>query len=231
MQIVTTYFDVNTDDRYGTLYRVLERSVNKNSDGAKFRGVKLRMSDEHYHPIKACGYNTLKLKEWVMQSKCGGNVCLVDCDMMLLKSISCIFQLDFDVAFTKRSYGCRLPINCGVVFVKPTDRAYAFMDMWYESNMKLFKDQKLHKPWREKYGGMNQASLGYVLENCNYSANVILIPCKDWNSCDDDWENMDCDTRLIHVKGKLRRACFGDIPVEDSFRGAYNKWIEIKNEL
>jgi hypothetical protein len=73
----------------------------------------------------------------------------------------------------------------------------------------MLADRELLQPYRKKYAGQNQASLGYVLEH-SYPGKVVTLPCSVWNCEDSTWPEFRPErTRIVHVKGQLRLAALG----------------------
>ena len=52
---------------------------------------------------------------------------------------------------------------------------------------------------------MNQAAFGYIMEKCKFKAKLKEFSCGIWNACVEDWPKIDNSTKVIHVKGQLRR--------------------------
>ena len=156
-------------------------------------------------------FNNLKLKYWVnfLKTKCtmGDNVVLSDLDMMFRSSIDSAFIDDFNIGLTQSNLQS-LPINAGVVFVKVSPEAIKFFEKWNEiDNVFFFEDQDLHFKYLLRFGGMNQASLGYTLENFSNSAIIKYLPSKEWNCYGADLPKSltENSPKIIHLKDNLRR--------------------------
>lgn len=142
----------------------------------------------------------------IMQTtKDGERLLFIDTDTVVLRSLDDIWKRDFDKAITAKE--SRFPFNSGVVFVRSSTHTRRFFADWLHENERMLADEKNHTPWRTKYGGLNQASLGYMLEQ-GLPLKVIRIPCREWNCEDSCWRKFDSSTRILHVKGELRRALF-----------------------
>ena len=77
------------------------------------------------------------------------------------------------------------------------------MIKWAEINRYLLDDQKEWKKWNQIYLGYNQASFGYMIENCNFD--LLPVPSEIYNSCDNyDWTNNHQNAKIVHVKSDLR---------------------------
>lgn len=159
--------------------------------------------------------NTAKLEYWcdvVERAADGDELLLIDVDTAILKPLDDIWDQPFDVAYTERAKGWRHPLNGGVVFVRATPPARAFVAGWRDENRRMATDKLYHREWRKRYAGINQAAFGALLERpgCQGALQLRAIPCQVWNCEDSTWTTFDPDvTRVLHVKSGLRRAIFG----------------------
>lgn len=225
LRIVTVQFDFEQSTDYARLLAVFEKSVRDKMPRAEF--VCHRIPAPAHRPDtlhKAMTANTKKLHIWSKEMTAADcPVIFCDCDMLATGDLSEVFgwfeyqqsegeiKKPFDVAFTERD--AKYPLNAGAVYARPTDEARLFFTQWDAANLLLFNNRSLHRVWREKYAGMNQAALGYLLETQRVTAKVARIPCQIWNACDGDWSSFSSSTRLVHVKGKLRSAVLGNLAV------------------
>ena len=213
MRIVTVAFDYSGADMYSRLLRVYEYSVRQHMPDATFEVVRIKAPDGENNRQRSFVSNTWKLREWVRvlyEADPADEIVFTDCDMMAIGDVSDAFGYDFDVAYTRRR--AKLPLNGGVVFARPTDKAIAFFKLWDEWNDRFYHDPVTHRPWRMTYGGMNQAALGKILCEVDYDATVIALPCEIYNAIDSDWGDLTDDCRMIHCKSNLRRSIFGRTP-------------------
>ncbi|HEX2206412.1 MAG TPA: hypothetical protein VHG93_01960 [Longimicrobium sp.] len=158
--------------------------------------------------------NTQKLDLWcrtIVEAPVGDRICLIDSDTFVVNGIDDVWDRDFDLAYTVRDY--IIPFNSGVMFVRVTPQTKAFMQRWRDENAAMYGDVSCHMKWREKYGGMTQASLGRLLERDDHGLNLLTLPCGEWNCEDSCWGDFDpARTRIVHVKSGLRRLIFqGDV--------------------
>lgn len=160
--------------------------------------------------------NSVKLAAWVAfvnRLPDGAKVILIDGDCLLRGPISAsAFAKPFDVAFTSKGTR-RLPVNGGVVFLRVSERSRAFMREWLRVNDRMLTDRGLHQPYEIKYGGINQAALGYLRERPTALA-IAELPCSIYNACHEplwlEWQT----ARVIHYKSALRRALWlGPVPI------------------
>lgn len=159
--------------------------------------------------------NTAKLEAWarvVRASDPGERLALVDADTFVLRDLTPVWVEAFDFAYTLRSPG-RLPLNAGVVFVRVSAELVRFFDEWDRANADMYAHPKLHQTWRARYGGINQAALGMLLEAKlaeKLGVKIARLQCREWNCEDSSWHEFDpAVTRVVHLKSGLRRSVFG----------------------
>lgn len=224
MRIASVYFSIGrrfgaSDDRYPRMARVLEYSARANSPNwdVSIEAITAELAPMNAHKPGRNGLatNTDKLRAWcriVERAPDGELLALLDADTMVLRSLDAVNAYHFDVALTEKrqARAQRLPLNGGVVFLRINDRSRAFMARWLEVNERLYHDPVEHAHWRNRYGGMNQASLGLMLETPGAMPLVEIkwLQCAEWNCCDEIlWQTFDA-ARIVHVKSGLRRAIF-----------------------
>ncbi|MFP4365534.1 MAG: glycosyltransferase family 2 protein [Bacteroidales bacterium] len=128
-------------------------------------------------------------------------VVLMDTDTIVLKDIDEVFKQDFDIAVTARDNDLHW-LNAGVVFVKPTDKAYDILDLWTEeiSHSRNYKKKTGHV-------GFAQPVFAWLYTNNKFRGKVIKVPCSKYN-CVQPWDDY-CSASVIHVKSGLRRSLMG----------------------
>jgi hypothetical protein len=233
MKIITVNFDFAAKKDYSRLMNVYKKSIKKNMPGTWLTEINLPAPRIQPGDQKMLAANTVKIDAWIEElDRSTENVVLSDCDMLSVGNIEPVFNLNFDIAITKRSGGL-LPFNGGIVLVKNTISALNFMKLWKSINRQMYQDRIFHMIWREKYAGMNQAALGYILEKEKFDAKVIQIPCSKYNLCDDDWQNVNNDSIFVHIKGKLRQFLLKNYNVNampDNIKKVAKIWKDIENE-
>ena len=152
--------------------------------------------------------NSAKLDHWrdvIASAADGDRVLLIDADTMITGSLDDAWDRSFDLAYTTAAD--RLPLNAGVVFVNVSDRSRGFLEQWAAVNRSFLGDANALRPWRNRYAGINQAALGFMLERAGHGCQVERLDGVIWNCEDSNWRRFDPDvTRIVHVKSDLRRA-------------------------
>ncbi len=215
MRLVTVSFNYPVQLKrpdYLRLLDVFEASLRQKMPDCEI--CSLRIDPPDHRGAKKVPFlsNSAKLQVWASEMKRaahdGQDVIFADCDMLCIKDVSPVFNMDFDVAYTVRNDHTNIPLNGGIVFAKPTDAAVRWFDKWAEVDARMYEDWNFHCPWRIKYAGMNQASFGYLLEHTDEIPGVKLLdlPTYLYNAVNTDWHRITSDTVFIHIKSKLRKS-------------------------
>lgn len=213
MLIVTTLFDYLLGD-YGKVYDAFQRSVQKNCPDAQFKTItdlqarrKNSNKERKYRARYAAFAGKLAAYEQIIDEP--DDIVLIDNDTLILTNLSQVFtNFNFDIAYTVRSKPQNKTINSGVVFVRNTPAAKTFIRQWIAADDRMYLDEKFHKAWRTKYRGMNQASLGYMVNNPG-DAVVLPLPCSTYNACEEEWPRVSKNTAIVHLKIPLREVISG----------------------
>lgn len=229
MKIVSVQFDYGASKKYDILSQVLEYSIGINCPKADLE--MLRISPPVGSPTKTCfAANTLKLQKWLdIMEATDDNIIFLDCDMLVLRDLSDVFNEDFDIGLTIKGTGS-IPYNGGAVFVRNNTKAHDFIKLWNEVNIFLFNNRDEHNKWRNSkgYAGMNQAALGCLIETKKYDAKVKEFQCAIWNLCKNNWMNINENSRILHVKSALRSAVFSQSSavIKNKYKKAIETWTE-----
>lgn len=178
--------------------------------------------------------NTNKMAHWrstVAGSPLGARLLLIDADTMILRNLDDVWDTEFDVAYTARDpKQSRFPYNSGVVFVRVRRSVRAWINDWYAENVRMLSDQGHHAVYRRKYGGINQAALGAMLERDQLAGlKVLALPCREWNCEDSEWRRFNGETRIIHVKSQLRKVVLnGSLPTSKTPSALRDRWLEFE---
>lgn len=226
MTFIIIQFDYSVrQGMYEKLMNVFIASIKHNMPDANI--IEKRVQAPPVKSKRCFASNTLKLALWLKEMEKlpeGENICFADCDMLLLKSPEDVFENNFDIAYTVRLRKSP-PVNGGIVFAKNTEKARQFMKRWHEINDKMYAEPSFHHHYRQKYAGMNQAAFGWLLEHPKeYTAKLFPVPCKTYNSCNETWHIIDDNTRMIHIKGELRKTCIDGVVRLPSTRAAAERW-------
>jgi hypothetical protein len=218
--------DAKRDQVYRRLAHVLDYSARKH-----LRGWEVNVEKIEPPPTLSAlqnpshDWNTGKLDFWwqrTMEAPSGAQVLLIDGDMLIRRPLDDVWDLDFEMAYTYRDGGSRLPFNGGVVFLRISDKTRDFVTRWRDVNARFLRNKLEHKNWRLKYAGINQASFGCLLEKGTGLSKVTKLRCSEWNLC--EWERHDpAAARILHIKSSLRVRLF-----TQALRGSagrHSKWI------
>lgn len=173
--------------------------------------------------------NTDKLHVWRDYMETATEpVIFADCDMLACGDASQAFGQSFDMAITAMTQPSRWKYNGGIVFARPTEKARVFFREWSRSNDKMVVEPEFHKPYMIRYAGINQAALGWMLEN-GWRPNEL--PCRVFNACAKDWPHIDGETVFIHVKDQLKNMVLAGKPPHGTLARAMMEWYANSNVL
>jgi len=183
--------------------------------------------------------NTCKLNKWIdliTDMKDGSQIIYCDVDMLCRGDMSYAFDKDFDLAYTVRDTKSdgKLPFNGGVIFIRKNDKSIKFLKKWKEINQKMYEDIIFHNDYKKIYGGMNQSSFGYMLENYKDILNIKELPCEIYNSCNNTWHTAMEKAKMIHIKSNLRRLVLGKKTIktkEKYLEDIINEWKKWEDNL
>lgn len=219
-RLESVYFETSGSGRWTRLARVLRTTAEAHCPDWALSIDRLAPAIDPRSPIlRSWQANTHKLAEWarrVRAAEDGDRMLLADSDAMILRPLDDVWAESFDLAYTvKRG---RFPFNAGVVFLRVSDRTRAFMSDWVAANARVLADERPAEFWIRQYGGVNQASLAELLMNTGLQ--LAQLPCHEWNCEDTNWRRFDpAVTRIVHLKGALRTACFS--PPDESVETAH----------
>lgn len=159
----------------------------------------------------AVTHNTYKLERWRDAiNEHDGELVILDADTLVLGDLAEAFTLfDEELAYTVRPG--RIPLNGGALYIRNSERIRAFFDAWVVHNRDIAEDWQRCQSLLEGFGGVNQASLWELLQRQQWVTTAEL-PCETWNSVEQTWGRFSDDhTKVIHVKGGLRRRCVSEL--------------------
>jgi hypothetical protein len=220
-RLESCYF-VKPDQAYWRrMARVLEHTASEHCAGWQVRVQEL--AAPALEGSRSFVANTHKLDHFctlIEAAEDGTELLLIDADTMILHALDDVWAQDFDIAYTVRTH--TFPFNLGVMFLRVSEPVRAFVRIWREENRRFFFDGQAHQPARQRYGGINQASFGHLLQHGALSAlRLHTLPCEEWNCEDTSWPRFDPRrTRILHAKSALRQALFRAWPVKPEFAKA-----------
>jgi hypothetical protein len=205
MRLITTYFDYPGQRVFSNLMKLMKYSFQKNR--LKLECVKMPTPPGERN--KQLESNHEKLKVWAkFLDESNQDIIFLDTDMYCMRDFRYGMKRVKHIGLTYRTPGTGFPINGGVVFVKNNEGSKNFFKEWIAADKWMYDNPEDHAPWREKYAGINQSSLGYILEEKGMNKLATKLQCTEFN-CVEPWYNWR-QSCLIHVKSRLRRAWQGN---------------------
>lgn len=136
------------------------------------------------------------------------NICFIDCDTLLVQSISEFFEDKFDVLFTWKDE--KWPLNTGVLLVKNSVGVQKFVEEWSKKIGDIVNDSRALDGAYKSSGGGSQHVLKLILDTedydgfierniCGYKLIFKGIPCKILNETNS--VPITKETHIIHYKG------------------------------
>lgn len=233
MRLASCYFEVDpaAGGKWGRLARVLEASAREQLPGWQLTVERLPLvvtaDDANQRTAIA---NSAKLAWWADQVAAapdGAELLLIDADTLIRRPLEDVWRLPFDLAYTVKPAGRRFRFNAGVVFLRVGPAVRAFFALWRQVNDRMLADRALHEQWKYRHGGINQAALGYLLEHAPPAFALRELACLEWNCEDETLPAFDPSlTRILHVKGPLRMACFHRFARTPELAPVARLWLE-----
>lgn len=132
-----------------------------------------------------------------------GEFLILDTDTVVLKDVSAVFKMAFDVCLTKRDKQILsanigytkddpvMPYNTGVMFSRS-------QEFWKDALRVCEGLEERHRRW---YG--DQIAIASVVEGRKY--NVAVLPCEKWNHSPATENETPDGRRILHFKGKRKQ--------------------------
>lgn len=222
MKLISRYFSFDgADERWNRMANVLRKSC----DACGVDHDVQQMPTPQRTRGAAVVANHAKLKVWREEVlNATEPVILADADTFFQKDPSKGFDSVEHIGITYRDQGggpLNVPLNAGIVFVQPTETSRKFMRDWVDMDDLLYREGVEFCKWRKKYQGMNQSSLGALMETTGFEP--TRLNCSDWNLVE-PWGNVD-HAAIVHIKGNCMRHIFdGEKPKYESVTEIKNKW-------
>ena len=202
MKIISIFFQ--RKPYFGKLKKVFENSLLSCMPHVNYEIIQMKKPKKIDHK-RDCAYAFLEAAKKVLIQRELTVVC--DIDLLFLKPIFDIQKFNFDIAITVRK---SIPYNTGLWVYNPTDRAKKFLDKWVIYTQTIMKNFSKYEQFSWDNGGIDQASFSWLMKKNknNEIATVKKLDCQEWNATQSEWNKIDNKTKIIHIKSKLRKACF-----------------------
>lgn len=209
--LVSCYFEAGDSGKWARMARVLRFTAAHQCPGWTCTIERLPIPITRAGRIAAHENNSVKLAYWnraVQSAREGDRLLMLDADTMILRPLDDLWLTAFDLAYTVKD--SKPAFNAGVFALHVHDGTRAFMNTWVTHNDRLLEETPTKMSWQLRYGGVNQASLASVLPQAEseFGLSVSALPCHEWNCEDVSWASFGPATRIVHIKGDLRRMLF-----------------------
>jgi len=231
-RLEAVYFDDGPYDDFARLARVLEHTADQHCGGWR-RAITRLDPPRRRAGSSSMVANTVKLNRWcdlVASAEDGEQILLLDTDTALLRAIDAIWERPFDVAYATKVHDFQF--NLGVFFLRVTARVRTLFETWRAENARLFRTWSEDPTWRTRYGGVNQASFGSLIQTgALEGVDVCELACAEWNCEESAWPAFDpAVTRILHLKGALRRSVFHRQTPPADLLPAVSAWRQLDRE-
>jgi len=146
-----------------------------------------------------------KIHTWEKIITClplGVPILMIDIDTMFFSDpFDDLKQFDFDVGICGN--------NTGAIYFSGSQESHKFMHRWRVVTEWLFNNKKLYQHYDKKYKGLDQASMGYLLESGEYPGRVLHLPRRFHSTV----EHYELPCHIMHYHSRLRAVVFGDKPI------------------
>jgi hypothetical protein len=206
MNIATVYFE--RKKTYKKFLRVFKKSAYTAMSKVKLKIIRPDLPQNIDHK-RDTAFAFLDAARYALKSD--KPLAIADIDLMFVRSIEDVWNLDFDLAVTVRA---GIKYNTGLWFYRPNERSVAFVKQWIKNTKFLMNNFCEYEGYSWKHGGIDQASLHMTVVK-NKEAKILELPCQEWNATQSEWKHVDENTRVVHFKSKLRLATFKRIEVPE----------------
>lgn len=195
MKIISALSDPR--GHYARLRTVFERSARATMPGVEIEVLPVPRCASRQHAMAAC---FLAAAERAIEA--GAEVAVCDVDLLFLREIEAGFATPFDVAVTVRE--TRMRYNTGLWLYRHAGAP--FVRLWCRWTREILAHPSRYRADLDRYGGIDQAALARAVAA---AGNILELPCRIWNATQSEWAEVTAETRVVHVKSALRRACLG----------------------
>lgn len=238
IDVATVYFEYPGKTVYRRLLDVFRFSLERTLPEARLMVLSAVPPDREKDPGRQkWASNLLKVELWReavrrhMREKGDRPLILMDCDMIVRRDITTQFRDEFDISFTQRAdpKTCE-PINTGIMCIRPSSRVIEFFDRLVQVTTGMWLDPEFHERYWQKYRGIMQAGIGYMIERDLIDLEYRMYPCSIWNACDREYPGIGTETKVVHLKENIRKR-LGKSPVEPKYAKAMSIWNEWSSRL
>lgn len=231
MKLFTVMFDVDKSKTWSRLLNVFRESVRLHMPDVELIEKIIPAPNQVPGKSASITYNTVKLGLWndYIQEATEDTI-LIDCDMLCLRSAQHIFKRKFDIAFTFTGLTKGVPLNGGVVFVKPTSRSREIMNSWVNINSRMYDNPEYYHKYSGKYLGINQSALGAMLAT-GMLDDIKRLSTLECNAVGLDWGKIDDKTIFVHIKSELRNALMTATEPAGHLKKAMQLWYDVEKTL
>lgn len=166
-----------------------------------------------------------KIRNWYdIVSHAGGPVLMTDIDVAFFDNpFPAVWEESggFDVGLCGES--------TGAVYFSGSDKSRDFMRRWLEATEWLFNNEKEYKELDKRYKGLDQASMGLLLEDGTHGADVMQLPYKYHSTC----HQFELPCYVMHYHSKMRSAAFGRRPISElapELQPYAESWVQMLKE-
>jgi hypothetical protein len=219
-------FPCRQDNRWQRMSAVLAYSCKKHGLEIEIHMMPIPPDMDH-DPKVASNHDKLKLWNDVVQAATDP-ILLLDADMFCQRNPLELAKTVEHVGITWRMEGQEIPLNAGFVFVQPTPEAKAFFRAWVEADDLLRANPGLHLKYRQKWAGMNQSSLGMLIET--QSPPLTRLECVDYNLVE-PWAGIET-AAFVHIKSKAQYHIFSNTREENPFiQAVKSRFLQLESEM
>lgn len=221
-----------TSEVHNRCVKVLEYSAKLNTPNTELEIIQKPQRERLSSHDSNNFTKTIYHNEIIQDSQNGEVVGLLDCDTFILKDLSDLESMDFDIVFThKEGKTHRAPINSGVVFVRVSEKTKQFYRDWLEVASRLFRCPTELIRLKQVYMGINQSALSILLKE-KADLNFLMLPTRIWNYCPINYHEPITETRIVHIVANMRKAIFeGREPTSPNVRELRELWLKMESKL
>lgn len=153
----------------------------------------------------------------------GEQFVLIDCDTIVLKDISEVFNHDFDIAFTSLPLEVNVfPVNVGIMFFRNSAATRKLTANMQQHITKVVEDEQLHNESFAKYGAADQAALCRIIDFESDDKIEEDLKLTEVKTLELDWYKYNnfssvesfANISILHLKGSWQTIIFKGRPLQ-----------------